>query len=33
LSIPLLSEYIHYDRKLNIIFNFRFHMYEIFLKV
>src|SRR6218665_3531711 len=29
---PLLSEYIHYNRKLNIIFNFRFHMYEIFLK-
>src|SRR6218665_566830 len=28
----LLSEYIHYNRKLNITFNFRFHMYEIFLK-
>src|SRR6218665_393960 len=25
---PLLSEYIHYNRKLNITFNFRFHMYE-----
>src|SRR6218665_3589783 len=25
----LLSEYIHYNRKLNITFNFRFHMYEI----
>ena len=25
---PLLSEYIHCNRKLNIIFNFRFHMYE-----
>src|SRR6218665_2631693 len=24
----LLSEYIHYNRKLNIPFNFRFHMYE-----
>src|SRR6218665_2795215 len=32
LSVPLLSEYIHYNRKLNITFNFRFHMYEIFLK-
>src|SRR6218665_2620400 len=30
LSVPLLSEYIHYNRKLNITFNFRFHMYEIF---
>src|SRR6218665_2046708 len=29
----LLSEYIHYNRKLNITFNFSFHMYEIFLKV
>src|SRR6218665_329084 len=29
---PLLSEYIHYNRKLNITFNFSFHMYEIFLK-
>src|SRR6218665_1520733 len=29
---PLLSEYIRYNRKLNITFNFRFHMYEIFLK-
>ena len=28
LSGPLLSEYIHYNRKLNITFNFRFHMYE-----
>src|SRR6218665_3989855 len=28
----LLSEYIHYNRKLDITFNFRFHMYEIFLK-
>src|SRR6218665_2356683 len=25
---PLLSEYIRYNRKLNITFNFRFHMYE-----
>ena len=32
LSVPLLSEYIHYNRKLNTIFNFRFHMYEIFFK-
>src|SRR6218665_2597860 len=32
LSVPLLSEYIHYNRKLSITFNFRFHMYEIFLK-
>jgi len=23
---PLLSEYIYYNRKLNITFNFRFHM-------
>src|SRR6218665_664756 len=29
---PLLSEYIHYNRKLDITFNFRFHMYEMFLK-
>jgi|SRR6218665_3846852 len=29
---PLLSEYIHYNRKPNITFNFRFHMYEICLK-
>src|SRR6218665_3641801 len=29
---PLLSEYIHYNRKLNITFNVRFHMYEFFLK-
>src|SRR6218665_4091684 len=28
----LLSEYIHYNRKLNITFNFRFHMYDFFLK-
>src|SRR6218665_3614660 len=28
----LLSECIHYNRKLNITFNFRFHMYEFFLK-
>src|SRR6218665_2303735 len=33
LSVPLLSEYIHYNRKLDITFNFRFHMYAIFLKV
>src|SRR6218665_3876961 len=25
---PFLLEYIHYKRKLNITFNFRFHMYE-----
>src|SRR6218665_1627772 len=31
-SSPLLSEYIHYNRKLNITLNFRFHMYEIFVK-
>ena len=24
---PLLSEYLRYNRKLNITFNFRFHMY------
>jgi len=29
---PLLSEYIRYNIKLNITFNFRFYMYEIFLK-
>src|SRR6218665_2145138 len=29
---PLLSEYIHYNRKLNITFKFRFHMYESFFK-
>src|SRR6218665_2427137 len=28
----LLSEYIHYNKKLNITFNFRFHMYEICCK-
>src|SRR6218665_3093779 len=28
----LLSENIHYNRKLNSTFNFRFHMYEIFFK-
>ena len=28
LSVPLLSEYISYNRKLNITFTFRFHMYE-----
>ena len=27
---PLLSEYIRYIRKLNITFNYRFHMYEFF---
>ena len=32
LSVPLLSEYICYNRKLNITFNFRFHMYEKNLK-
>src|SRR6218665_2753651 len=31
-SSPLLSEYIHYNRKLNITFNFRFHMHEICFK-
>src|SRR6218665_656287 len=30
LSVPLLSECIHYNRKLNITFNFRFHTYENF---
>src|SRR6218665_1202818 len=29
----LLSEYIRYNRKLNITFHFRFHMYEKSLKV
>src|SRR6218665_2445992 len=29
---PLLSENIRYNRKLNITFNFRFHMFEFFLK-
>src|SRR6218665_2231163 len=28
LSVPLLSEYIHYNRRLNITFNFRFNIYE-----
>src|SRR6218665_254693 len=28
----LLSECIHYNRKLNITFNFRFHMYEMFFE-
>src|SRR6218665_88326 len=28
----ILSEYIRYNRKLNITFNFRFHMYEQNLK-
>ena len=32
LSVPLLSEYIRYNRKLNITINFRFHMYAFFLK-
>src|SRR6218665_3234347 len=32
LSVPHLSEYIRYNRKLNITFNFRFHMYEFFEK-
>ena len=26
-SLPLLSEYNHYNRKLNTVFNFSFHMY------
>src|SRR6218665_3305577 len=30
---PLLSEHIRYNRKLNITFNFWFHMYEFFLNV
>src|SRR6218665_1965308 len=29
---PSLSECIRYNRKLNIPFNFKFHMYEINLK-
>jgi len=29
---PLLSEYTLYNRKLNITFNFKFHMYEKFEK-
>jgi len=29
---PLMLEYIHCNRKLNITFNFRFHVYEFFLK-
>src|SRR6218665_2245071 len=29
---PLLSEYIHHNSKLNITFNFSFHMYKKFLK-
>src|SRR6218665_360502 len=28
LSVPLLSEYTCYDRKLNITLNFMFHMYN-----
>jgi len=32
LFVPLLSEYIHYNRKLIITLNFRFHMYENFCK-
>src|SRR6218665_280356 len=32
LSVPLLSEYIRYKRKLNITFNFRFHICMNFLK-
>src|SRR6218665_3870466 len=28
LSVPLLSEYTRYNRKLNITFKFRFHLYE-----
>src|SRR6218665_2076825 len=30
---PLLSENICYNRKLNITFNFRFHMFEFFQSV
>src|SRR6218665_2028103 len=30
---PLLAEYIHYNRKLNITIKFRFHMHEKNLKV
>src|SRR6218665_2060155 len=33
LSVPLLSEYICCNRKVNITFNFRFHMYEKISKV
>src|SRR6218665_1957471 len=33
LSVPLLPEYIRYNRKLNITFNFRFLMYENNLKI
>src|SRR6218665_2743221 len=29
---PPLSDYIHYNRKPNITFNFRFQMYEFFKK-
>src|SRR6218665_2647917 len=32
LSVPLLSENIHYNRKLNITFNFGFHMYDTKIK-
>ena len=33
LSIPLLSEYLHYNKKLTITFNFMFYMYDkIFFK-
>src|SRR6218665_1586768 len=28
LSVPLLSQYICYNRKLNITLNFMFHMYD-----
>src|SRR6218665_1109407 len=28
LSVPFLSECIHYNRKLNITFNFKLNMYE-----
>jgi len=28
LSVPLMSEYIRYNKKLNMTFNVRFHMYE-----
>src|SRR6218665_1425409 len=30
LSIPLLSEYLHYNRKLTTIFNFTFHKHDNF---
>jgi len=33
LSVRLLSEYIRYNRKPHIAFNFRFHMYEKIWKV